>query len=223
MEIVTMKKRFVIVKVVSIMLLIVAGEAQEFFPFDYSSSEETSLLTESEFLQDFQDTKFSLETQNFPSKTQSYSGKTSLSSESEFPDVSEDSQEIFETQQFPSETESNSEIYSPPPSPEPLPSPSPSPSETPLPAKAPLSPKRPWTPEKMCKTRCAANCMRKKVPILHNLCNKVCRKRCILHYSQLIYHCTSHCAKSMPKKFKSDKKKEASYVKYCYHKCIKKF
>ncbi|XP_021291007.1 uncharacterized protein LOC110421688 [Herrania umbratica] len=253
-----MKKRLVITKVVSIMLLLAAVQAQELFPSDYPSSEETSLLSESEFPQDSEDTNLRLQTQQVPLKTQSFSEETSLPSDSEFPQDSEgtslplETQQLpietqsfsgetslppefvfpqdsednslpLETQQLPIETDSHSEIRPPPQSPAPLPSETPSPPETPLPTQAPISPKRPWTPENTCKTKCATACMSKKVPILHNLCNKVCRKRCILLYSQLIYNCTNHCAESMPKNFKSDKKKVAGYAKYCYQKCINKF
>ncbi|GMI76453.1 hypothetical protein HRI_001314600 [Hibiscus trionum] len=136
--------------------------------------------------------------------------QTQKLSSDEFP---QDPNEPFEIE-FPLGTESNDETPPPPP-------PSPAP---PSPTKpAPCPPKHAWTLDDTCKTRCSAMCMRHKVPFLNSLCNGICGRRCILYYAQLIYNCTVHCAHSMPKLVKCDKKKEAAYVSYCYHKCIKKF
>ncbi|KAK8478331.1 hypothetical protein V6N13_073715 [Hibiscus sabdariffa] len=189
METISMRKRFVMANAVSILFMLIAVESQSLLPSNDSSSEETSLLS---------DTKYLLELQ--PQSTQN----------DEFP---QDPNEPFEIE-FPLGTESNDEIPTPPP-------PSPAP---PSPTKpAPCPPKHPWTLDDTCKTRCSTMCIRHKVPILNNLCNGICGRRCILYYAQLIYNCTVHCSYSMPKLVKCDKKKEAAYVSYCYHKCIKKF
>ncbi|KAE8728010.1 hypothetical protein F3Y22_tig00004797pilonHSYRG00010 [Hibiscus syriacus] len=139
------------------------------------------------------------------------SHSTSLSTESdEFPQDPKEPVEI----EFPLGMESNDEIPKPPPPSPPPPSPT---------KHVPCPPKRPWTLDDTCKTRCSTMCMRHKVPILNNLCNEICSRRCRLYYTQLIYKCTVHCASSMPKLIKCDKKKEAAYVGYCYHRCFKKF
>ncbi|KAE8710775.1 hypothetical protein F3Y22_tig00110319pilonHSYRG00327 [Hibiscus syriacus] len=172
---------------------VISFESLSLFPSNSSSSEEISLVSD-------------------PLQTQKLSPEnTSLSSESdEFP---QDANEPFEIE-FPLGTESNDKIPTPPP---------PSP-EPPSPTKpVPCPPKHPWTLDDACKTRCSTMCMRHKVPILNNLCNEICGRRCRLYYSQLIYNCTVHCAYSMPKFVKCDKKKEAAYVGYCYHRCTKKF
>ncbi|KAK8343954.1 hypothetical protein V6Z11_A07G048000 [Gossypium hirsutum] len=211
METVSMKKRFVITNVVSILCMLIAVHAQGDFPPDYSSSQ-------SEFPQNSQDMKYPRETQKSSLEEQSHSPNTSLSSESIFPqDPNEPFEDPFESE-FPNETDSNVKIQSPPPSPAPLSSATP-----PSPTKPPYPPKHPWILDNTCKTRCSTLCIRHKVPLLNNLCKEICGKRCILYYWQLVYNCTIHCAYSMPKICKSDKKKEAGYVSYCYHKCIKKF
>ncbi|OMO54269.1 hypothetical protein COLO4_36533 [Corchorus olitorius] len=122
------------------------------------------------------------------------------------------------------------EPVSPPPLPSETPStPPPTPSETPEAPDTPLPPSA--SPEFLllphhqqpAKGKCFAKCNKKKVPLLHNLCSKVCKKRCVLLYAQLVYNCTDKCAEAMPNTFKSDEKKVAGYVRYCFHKCTKKF
>ncbi|OMO98332.1 hypothetical protein COLO4_13990 [Corchorus olitorius] len=136
-----------IAKLASIMLLLVAVQAQEFFPS--SSSEDSSLLSEFEFPQDFNSppahvtNQFSLETQSDDAD------QNSVFSESESPQDSEDTDFPLETQEFPMETDSHSEKRSPLPSPPP-------------PKKAP-SPWRsePFTPRSSCKVKCATKCKAK--------------------------------------------------------------
>ncbi|OMO53804.1 hypothetical protein CCACVL1_28329 [Corchorus capsularis] len=99
-----------IARLASILLLLIAVQAQEFFP---SSSEETSLLSEFDFPHDFQDTN------QFPHEIQSDAHQNSLFSESEFPEDSGNTEFPLESQEFPMETESHSEKRSPLPSPPP--------------------------------------------------------------------------------------------------------
>ncbi|OMO53802.1 hypothetical protein CCACVL1_28325 [Corchorus capsularis] len=207
-----------IAKVACIMLLLVAVQAQEFFPSS-SSSEDSSLLSEFDFPEDFNSppapvtNQFSLETQSDDAD------QNSLFSESEFP---ADSEVPFESQDFPMETDSLNKKL-------PLPpyhrhhSPPPSPSKTPLPDIAPSPSQVPFSAPKSCKPKCAKKCSNKEVPLLHNLCTKACRRRCFLTYAQMIYKCTNKCAESMPKNFNSDGKKAAEYVNNCYKKCVKKY
>ncbi|OMO65578.1 hypothetical protein CCACVL1_21485 [Corchorus capsularis] len=112
------------------------------------------------------------------------------------------------------------EPVSPPPLPSETPStPPPTPSETPEAPDTPLppsaSPRVPSAPSSptTCKGKCFAKCNKKKVPLLHNLCSKVCKKRCVLLYAQVVYNCTDKCAEAMPNTFKSDEKKVAGYVR----------
>ncbi|KAK8623843.1 hypothetical protein V6N13_065206 [Hibiscus sabdariffa] len=162
-----------------------------------SNAEESSLFSEFEHPFD------SLETQNFPVETSQFS-ETGFSKEFDYPGQS------FEIQ-APSKTKP------PPPSPAPSPPevPAPSPSETPAPSPSP--------PKNTCKHKCLTKCNNFKFPILRRLCVHVCERKCLLSYSVQIYNCTAVCAQSMPNIFKSDKKKAAGYVNYCYTKCIKKF
>ncbi|GMI64117.1 hypothetical protein HRI_000081000 [Hibiscus trionum] len=245
-----MMKSFLIANLVSALLLLVAVQVHGFAPFDFESEfsqdskasefsyepqyfpesnpEEPSLLSESEFPQDL------IETQNFPKsndeltslfsesqlpqdslETQNFPEKTSQISENEFPKEFEYPVEYFESQQVPYEINARREIKSPPPAPAPSPSetPAPSPSEAPAPSEE----------GNTCKYKCSLKCRKEKFPLLRKLCNHVCKTKCLLRYSVLIYSCTSRCAESMPGIFKSDMKKAAGYVDYCYKKCIKKF
>ncbi|KAK8511882.1 hypothetical protein V6N12_074572 [Hibiscus sabdariffa] len=90
METISMRKRFVMANAVSILFMLIAVESQSLLPSNDSSSEETSLLS---------DTKYLLELQ--PQSTQN----------DEFP---QDPNEPFEIE-FPLGTESNDEIPTPPP------------------------------------------------------------------------------------------------------------
>ncbi|XP_039063371.1 uncharacterized protein LOC120208080 [Hibiscus syriacus] len=227
-----MKKSFLLL---SALLVLVAAQVHGFEPFDFeyefpqdfeaskfsseslyfpeSNSEEPSLLSQSEFPQDFQETQFSeserpydsLEILNFPEKTSQFS-------DNGFPKEFEYPEESFEYG-----TDAHRKIKYPPPSPAPSPSetPSPSPSESPSPSSS--------IPENTCVHKCSLKCRKEFFPPLRNLCLQVCKKKCLLRYSVLIYHCTSRCAESMPKIFKSDKKKAARYVDYCYRKCVTKY
>ncbi|KAE8712392.1 hypothetical protein F3Y22_tig00110257pilonHSYRG00079 [Hibiscus syriacus] len=157
--------------------------------FPQSNPEESSLLSQSELPQDFKETQFSeserpydsLEILNFPEKTSRFS-------DNEFPKEFEYPEESFEYG-----TDARHKIKSPPPSP------APSPSETPSPSPSPP----PLVPENTCVHKCSLKCRKEFFPPLHNLCLQVCKKKCLLRYSVLIYRCTSRCAESMPKTFKS--------------------
>ncbi|MBA0858638.1 hypothetical protein Goshw_029065 [Gossypium schwendimanii] len=205
-----MNKRFSSVSLVTIVLVLIAVQVDGFFPFDY----------ESEFAQNFHENSLLSESQVYEPQSHYFHEvnpeETSLLSQSDLPHDSFQTQNFestnlpFETQQFPFEINPNHRIKSPSPSPLEVSSPAPSPVEAPH-------------PENTCKLKCSTKCLKQDIPILHNLCNKVCKLRCLYHYADLIYTCTDRCAESMPNNFKSDKKKGAAYVKYCYKKCIKNF
>ncbi|KAK8682125.1 hypothetical protein V6N13_054520 [Hibiscus sabdariffa] len=232
-------KSFLIADFVAVFLVLVSVHVHGFEPFDFESEfsqdsranqfsyepqyfkesnpESASLLSESEFPQDSLTSLFSeselpqdsLETQNFPEKT-------SQLSENGFPKEFEYPAEYFDAQvAYEMEMDALRETKSPAPSPSETPSPSPSPSEAPAPA--------PSEARNTCKYKCSLKCRRENFHLLHKLCNQVCKTKCLLRYSVLIYHCSSRCAESMPGIFKSDKKKAAGYVDYCFQKCIKKF
>ncbi|KAG8483248.1 hypothetical protein CXB51_022187 [Gossypium anomalum] len=194
--------RFSSVSLVTIVLVLIAVQVNCFFPFDY----ESGLLKISMKIHCFQNLKFM-------SPNPITFTRTSLLSQSDLPHDS------FETQQLPFEINPNHRIKSPAPSPLEVSSPVQVPSPALSPVEAPHPPKP--NPDNTCKLKCSTKCLKQDIPILHNLCNKVCKLRCLYHYADLIYSCTDRCAESMPNKFKSDKKKEAAYVKYCYKKCIK--
>ncbi|MBA0615056.1 hypothetical protein Godav_015250 [Gossypium davidsonii] len=220
-----MNKRFSGVSLVTIVLVLIAVQVDGFFRFDY----------ESEFAQNFDENSLLSESQVYEPQSHYFHEvnpeETSLLSQSDLPHDSFETQNFestnlpFETQQFPFEINPNHRIKSPSPSPLQVSSPAPSPVEVPSPAPSPTEaphPPKP-NPENTCKLKCSTKCLKQDIPILHNLCNKVCKLRCLYHYADLIYTCTDRCAESMPNNFKSDKKKGAAYVKYCYKKCIKNF
>ncbi|OMO95293.1 hypothetical protein COLO4_16013 [Corchorus olitorius] len=160
-----------IAKLASIMLLLVAVQAQEFFPS--SSSEDSSLLSEFDFPQDFNSPPAPV-TNQFSLETQSDADQNTLFSESEFP---ADSEVPFESQDFPMETDSLSKKLPLPPNHHHH-SPPPSPSKTPLPDLAPSPSQVPdFTTPKSCKPKCAKKCSDKEVPLLHNLCTKAYGKK----------------------------------------------
>ncbi|KAK8604423.1 hypothetical protein V6N13_099365 [Hibiscus sabdariffa] len=147
------------------------------------------LFSESELPQD------SLEIQNFPEKTYQISGNG-------FPKEFEYLAEYFDAQiTYEMETDALREIKSPASSPSKTPSPSPSPSSSTSPLEAPT----PSEARNTCKYKCSLKRRKENFPQLQKLCRQVCKKKCLLRYSVLIYHCTSRCAESMPENFKSDK------------------
>ncbi|KAK8278935.1 hypothetical protein V6Z11_D09G077200 [Gossypium hirsutum] len=188
-----MNKRFSGVSLVTIVLVLIAVQVDGFFPFDY----------ESEFAQNFDENSLLSESQVYEPQSHYFHEvnpeETSLLSQ---PDLPHDS---FETQQFPFEINPNHRIKSPSPSPLQVSSPAPSPVEVPSPAPSPIEAPHPPKPNP------------------ENTCKLNCKLRCLYHYADLIYTCTGRCAESMPNNFKSEKKKGAAYVKYCYKKCIKNF
>ncbi|KAK8571958.1 hypothetical protein V6N13_047586 [Hibiscus sabdariffa] len=240
-----MMKSFLIANFVAVFLVLVSVQVHGFAPFDFESDfpqnsratqfsyepqyfkesnpEVASLLSEPEFTQDSPTSLFSeselsqdsLEAQNFPEKTSQISGN-GFPKEFEYPAEYFDAQVPFEI-----ETDALREIKSPAPSPSetPSPSPSPSPSASPSPSEAPA----PSEARNTCKYKCSLKCRKEDFPQLQKLCKQVCKMKCLLRYSVLIYQCTSRCAEFMPGNFKSEKKKAAGYVDYCFQKCIKKF
>ncbi|KAB2012159.1 hypothetical protein ES319_D09G070400v1 [Gossypium barbadense] len=237
----TMNKRFSRVSLVAVLLVLIAVQVNGFFPFDYESEFAQNSLDFQNFPSNSDSDENSLFSESHVYEPQSQyfhqvnPEETSLLSQSELPHDSFQTQNFestnlpFETQQFPFEINANHRIKSPSPSPAPSPvqvsSPAPSPVEVPSPAPSPveaLHPPKP-NPDNICKLKCSTKCLKQEIPILHNLCCRVCKLRCLYHYADLIYTCTNRCAESMPNTFKSDEKKEAAYVKYCYKKCTKNF
>ncbi|KAK8571959.1 hypothetical protein V6N13_047587 [Hibiscus sabdariffa] len=238
-----MMKSFLIANFVTVFLVLVSVQVHGFVPFGFESEfpqnskatefsyqpqffpesnpEESSLFSESEFSQDSPTSLFSeselpldsLETQNFPEKTSQISGN-GFPKEFEYPAEYFDAQVPYEMV-----TDALREIKSPSPSPSPSETPSPSPSPLPSLSEAPA----PSEAGNTCKYKCSLKCRNEEFPQLQKLCRQVCKKKCLLRYSVLIYHCTSRCAESMPGNFKSEKKKAAGYVDYCFQKCIQKF
>ncbi|XP_038991753.1 uncharacterized protein LOC120115052 [Hibiscus syriacus] len=224
-----MKKSILLTNLISALLVLVAAQVHGFEPFDFESEfprdfeaskftsepqyfpetnfDEPSLLSQSEFPWDFQETQFSgserpydsSEILNFPEKTSPFS-------DNEFPKEFEYPEESFEYG-----TDARRKIKSPPPSP------SPPPSET-----LPPSPS-PSVPEDTCVHKCGQKCLKEFFPPLRKICLKFCKKKCLLSHSVLIYKCTSRCAETMPRIFRSDLKKAGGYVEYCYKNCIAKF
>ncbi|OMO54264.1 hypothetical protein COLO4_36535 [Corchorus olitorius] len=230
-----------------LLALLVAVQAQDFFPSDFPS-EDSSLFSESDFPDDDDSDEINslpLLSQPFPLQTQSqnsfpseinlsfdFQGANSPfmtnpldSSDDPLSSSSSDSEFLGEED---SQDEPNSILPDLPKVPPLLPhepvSPPPLPSETPstpppTPSEAPDSPLPPSASPRVpspsspttCKGKCAAKCNKKKVPLLHNLCSKVCKKRCVLLYAQVVYNCTDKCAEAMPNTFKSDEKKVAGY------------
>ncbi|GMJ02024.1 hypothetical protein HRI_003871600 [Hibiscus trionum] len=202
-------KLFLLANLVSFLLVLAVVQVHGFAPFNFESefpqdSKASKISYESQYFPksndeetslfpEFEPPYDSLEVQNFPEKTSQFS-ESGFSQESDYPD------ESFDNEQVPYEIDAVSEIKLHPPSPAPSPS----------------------NPEYACKCTSSTECRKENFPLLLNLCNQVCKTRCLLRYSGLIYDCTTRCAEFMPKLFKSDKKKADEYMNYCYKKCIKK-
>ncbi|KAE8734996.1 hypothetical protein F3Y22_tig00000538pilonHSYRG00066 [Hibiscus syriacus] len=214
-----MKKSILLTNLVSALLVLVAAEVHGFERYDFESEfaqdfeaskyssesqyfpesgfDDPSLLPQSEFTQDFQETQYSETERPYDSlEILNFPEKTSQLSDNEFPKEFE-----YPVESFQYGKDARRKIKSPPPSPPPSPS----------------------VPEDTCVHKCGQKCLKETFPPLRNICLKFCKKKCLLRHSVLIYKCTSRCAETMPKIFKSDLKKAAGYVDYCYKNCIGKF
>ncbi|KAE8734155.1 hypothetical protein F3Y22_tig00000778pilonHSYRG00245 [Hibiscus syriacus] len=223
-----MKKSILLTNLVSALLVLVAVQVHGFEPFDFESEfpqdfeaskftsepqyfpetnpEEPSLLSQFENPQDFQETHSSKSERPYdPLEIPSFPEKTSRLSDNEFPKEFEYPVESFEYG-----TDALREIKSSPPSPSPPPSESQSPSPSPS------------VPEDTCVHKCGQKCLKVFFPPLRKICLKFCKKICSLNHSVLVYKCTSRCAETMPRIFRSDLKKSAGYVEYCNNNCIAK-